>query len=180
MRWRRYSRSRRRRTIRTTLRGEAYVAVGGVDQPAPRAALFAHAGRRRSRSARARRARARKRWRDWGFSGPEIERTRAHGCGVRLSEGPSGFGAWRMVGWGAALLLTAFHAWMLNRYAVNFPTTADDFTQLLAVPGYVEHTPTFVGKLAYLLSLSVDHRIVTLRAMALRRPWVLAAWISAL
>jgi hypothetical protein len=70
-----------------------------------------------------------------------------------------------MSGWAAALLLTAFHAWMLNRYAVNFPT-ADDFTQLLAVPGYVEHTPTFIGKLAYLLSLSVDHRIATLRAIA--------------
>jgi hypothetical protein len=73
--------------------------------------------------------------------------------------------SWSLLGWAAAALLTASHAWMLNRYAVNFPT-ADDFTQLLAVPGYVEHTPTFAGKVAYLFSLSVDHRILTLRAIA--------------
>jgi hypothetical protein len=82
---------------------------------------------------------------------------------------------WSLLGWVAAFLLAASHAWMLNRYAVNFPN-ADDFTQLLAVPGYVEHTPGFANKVAYILSLSVDHRIVTLRAIAYVQATVLGGF----
>ena len=73
--------------------------------------------------------------------------------------------SWSKLGWATALVLAACHAWMLNRYSVNFPS-ADDFTQLLAVPGYVANSPTFADKVTYLFSLSVDHRIATLRAIA--------------
>src|SRR5512135_765033 len=72
-------------------------------------------------------------------------------------------------GWAAAVLLAVAHLWMLQRYAVDVPSL-DDFTQLLAVPGYVEYTAGLGKKLAFLLSGTPDHRIFTLRAIA----WVQA------
>jgi hypothetical protein len=63
------------------------------------------------------------------------------------------------------------HAWMLHRYAVDFPFQ-DDFTQLLAAPGYFHELPTWREKIAYLFSLSVEHRIVTLRVTAIVQSWL--------
>jgi hypothetical protein len=65
---------------------------------------------------------------------------------------------------GAAL--TLLHAWMLQRFTVNFPLQ-DDFTQFLAVPGDIRGLQTFGEKIAYLVSSSGDHRIVTLRLAAI-------------
>jgi len=65
-----------------------------------------------------------------------------------------------------AAALTLLHAWMLHRFAVNFPLQ-DDFTQFLAVPGDIRGLQTLGEKVAYLVSSSGDHRIVTLRLAAL-------------
>ena len=73
---------------------------------------------------------------------------------------------WRIVGWSLAAALALVHAWMLNRYVVDFPFQ-DDFTQFLVVPGYLQNAQTLPAKLAYLFSSSGDHRIVTLRLAAL-------------
>lgn len=51
---------------------------------------------------------------------------------------------------------------MLHRYAVDFPFQ-DDFVQLLAAPGYFHLYPTWREQIVDLFSLSVEHRIVTLR-----------------
>ncbi|HEY5365795.1 MAG TPA: hypothetical protein VIL19_04920, partial [Casimicrobiaceae bacterium] len=76
--------------------------------------------------------------------------------------------------WVLAALLTLTYLWMLNHYVVNFPM-ADDFTQILAIPGYFEHTDGFGNKIAYLFSFSgSDHRIATLRAIA----WVQAVLLG--
>jgi hypothetical protein len=65
----------------------------------------------------------------------------------------------------AALLLAAYVA-MLRRYSVNFPF-GDDFAQILRVPHYVASEGTLRQKLTYLFSLSVEHRVATLRLAAL-------------
>ncbi len=65
-----------------------------------------------------------------------------------------------------AALVISLYAWTLARYAVNFPN-ADDFSQILAVPHYVAAKRTFWEQLDYVFSLSVEHRIVTLRLAAL-------------
>jgi hypothetical protein len=66
----------------------------------------------------------------------------------------------------SASALLALHVWMLNRYAVDFPS-ADDYTQILAVPGFVRYSPTAHDAIAYLLSGTPEHRIVTIRLIAL-------------
>ncbi|MFO1283240.1 MAG: hypothetical protein U1F51_12405 [Burkholderiales bacterium] len=68
--------------------------------------------------------------------------------------------------WLAVALLVVFHATMLIRYSVDFPFQ-DDFTQLLAVPGYFDRQSSVPAKIAYLFELSVEHRIATLRLVAL-------------
>ena len=73
---------------------------------------------------------------------------------------------WRFAGWLVAAVLTLLHAWMLYRLAVNFPLQ-DDFTQFLTVPRDIDDLPTVGGKIAYLISSSGDHRILTLRLAAL-------------
>jgi hypothetical protein len=84
---------------------------------------------------------------------------------LRVAVGPSAFA------WLVALTLTVLHAWMLHRYAVNFPLQ-DDFTQVLAAPGYMHSSPTFREKIAYLFSLSVEHRIVTMRVTSIVQSWL--------
>jgi hypothetical protein len=74
--------------------------------------------------------------------------------------------AWQGAGWLIAAALMLLHAWMLHRFTVNFPLQ-DDFTQFLAVPGDIMGLQTFGEKIAYLVSSSGDHRIVTLRLAAL-------------
>jgi len=71
-----------------------------------------------------------------------------------------------LVGWSLAALLALLHAWLLDRYAVDFPFQ-DDYTQLLVVPGYFERLSSWPEKIAYVFSLSVEHRIATFRALAL-------------
>jgi hypothetical protein len=70
-------------------------------------------------------------------------------------------GAWCVAG----LLLVAY-VFALNRYAVNFPFQ-DDFTQLLGVPHYVDSQSSMLNRLSFLFELSVEHRIATLRLIAL-------------
>lgn len=78
---------------------------------------------------------------------------------------------WQGLGWFVAISLTVLHAWMLHRYAVDFPFQ-DDFSQLLAAPGVLASFPTWREKLGYLLALSVEHRIVTLRVTAILQSWL--------
>ncbi|TMH08768.1 MAG: hypothetical protein E6H67_00570 [Betaproteobacteria bacterium] len=78
---------------------------------------------------------------------------------------------WCSLGWLVAASLAVLHAWMLHRYAVDFPFQ-DDFTQLLAAPGYFHYYPTWREKIADLFSLSVEHRIVTLRVTAIVQTWL--------
>jgi hypothetical protein len=75
-------------------------------------------------------------------------------------------GSLAFIGWSLAVLLALLHAWLLNRYAVNFPFQ-DDYTQLLVVPGYFDRQAGWVDKIAYVFSLSVEHRIATFRLLAL-------------
>jgi len=63
------------------------------------------------------------------------------------------------------------HAWMLHRYAVDFPFE-DDIVQVLAAPGYFHFYPTWREKIADLFSLAVDHRIVTMRLSAIVQTWL--------
>jgi hypothetical protein len=72
----------------------------------------------------------------------------------------------RFVGWSIAALLAALHVWMLQRYAVNFPLH-DDYTQLLSVPSAFDAQSGWLDKIAYVFALSTDHRIATLRLVAL-------------
>lgn len=72
--------------------------------------------------------------------------------------------------WAATALLLAVHVVRLACFAVDWPFQ-DDFTQILAVSGYLAQMPTLAERLAYLFSLSVEHRIVTLR---------LAGWLGSL
>lgn len=60
---------------------------------------------------------------------------------------------------------------MLHRYSVNFPLQ-DDFVQVLAPPGYLQTLPTWQERMAYLFSLSVEHRIVTMRVTAIVQSWL--------
>jgi hypothetical protein len=70
--------------------------------------------------------------------------------------------------WAAAGTLVAIHAALLWRFAVDWPLH-DDYTQILAVPGYLAQWG-LEEKLAFLFSLTPEHRIVTLR---------LAGWLGA-
>jgi len=63
------------------------------------------------------------------------------------------------------------HAWMLHRYVVDFPFE-DDIVQVLAPPGYWQFYPTLQEKIADLFSLSVEHRIVTMRLSAIVQTWL--------
>jgi hypothetical protein len=72
--------------------------------------------------------------------------------------------------WIATAALLAIHAERLARFAVDWPFY-DDFTQILAVPGYLATMPSIVERLQYVFSLSIEHRIATLR---------LAGWLGAL
>jgi len=75
-----------------------------------------------------------------------------------------------LAAWLATIALLALHIARLARFAVDWPLH-DDFTQILAVPGYLAQMPSPAERLEYLFSLSVEHRIVTLR---------LAGWIGSL
>jgi hypothetical protein len=72
--------------------------------------------------------------------------------------------------WAAVATLITLHAVRLARFAVDWPFH-DDFTQILAVPGYLAHMPTLPERLAYVFSLSIEHRIATLR---------IAGWLGSL
>jgi len=74
--------------------------------------------------------------------------------------------ALRALCWLASLALLAAYVCVFARYAVNYPRV-DDYSQLLAVPYYVSLEPTVADALRYLFSLSVEHRIATLRLAAL-------------
>ena len=78
---------------------------------------------------------------------------------------------WYTLGWLVAASLGTLHAWMLHRYAVDFPFQ-DDFAQVLAPPGYFQLYPTWREKIADLFSLSVEHRIVTMRLSAIVQTWL--------
>jgi hypothetical protein len=78
---------------------------------------------------------------------------------------------WHGLGWLVAASLAMLHAWMLHRYAVDFPSQ-DDFVQVLAAPGYFHVYPTWREKIADLFSLSVEHRIVTMRLTAIVQSWL--------
>lgn len=78
---------------------------------------------------------------------------------------------WSAFAWLVALILTVVHAWMLHRYTVNFPLQ-DDFVQVLAPPGYMDSYATFREKIAYLFSLSAEHRIVTMRVASIVQSWL--------
>ena len=66
--------------------------------------------------------------------------------------------------------MLALHIARLARFAVDWPLH-DDFTQILAVPGYLAQMTSLAERLEYVFSLSVEHRIATLR---------LAGWIGSL
>lgn len=72
----------------------------------------------------------------------------------------------RTLCWAASLLLLAAYACLFRRYAVDLPR-ADDYSQILAVPYYFSLQSTLAERLQYVLSLSVEHRIATLRLAAL-------------
>jgi len=74
--------------------------------------------------------------------------------------------ALRALCWLASFALLAAYACVFARYAVNFPRV-DDYSQLLAVPYYVSLEPSASDAIRYLFSLSVEHRIATLRLAAL-------------
>jgi hypothetical protein len=78
---------------------------------------------------------------------------------------------WYTLGWLVAASLGALHAWMLHRYAVDFPFQ-DDVVQVLAAPGYFQVYPTWREKIADLFALSVEHRIVTMRLAAIVQTWL--------
>lgn len=75
-------------------------------------------------------------------------------------------GASSTLAWIAVAAILAIHAWMLIRFSVNFPFQ-DDFTQLLAVPNWFDSRDSLKDKIAYVFELSVEHRIATLRMIAL-------------
>ena len=75
-----------------------------------------------------------------------------------------------LAAWLATIALLALHIARLARFAVDWPLH-DDFTQILAVPGYLAQMPSLAERLAYVFALSVEHRIATLR---------LAGWIGSL
>lgn len=70
------------------------------------------------------------------------------------------------IGWIVAGSLIAVSIGLLYRYAVNFPH-ADDFSQLLIVPREYLNMSTLWDRVVYIFSLSVEHRIATLRLAAL-------------
>jgi len=74
--------------------------------------------------------------------------------------------ALRALCWLASFALLAAYACVFSRYAVNFPRV-DDYSQLLAVPYYVSLEASASEAIRYLFSLSVEHRIATLRLAAL-------------
>src|SRR6184192_2488003 len=78
---------------------------------------------------------------------------------------------WYAFGWLFAASLGVLHAWMLHRYVVDFPFE-DDIVQVLAAPGYFQFYPTWREKIADLFSLSVEHRIVTMRLAAIVQTWL--------
>lgn len=55
---------------------------------------------------------------------------------------------------------------MVQRYAFDFPLQ-DDYTQIAAIPGAFDAQPGWRDKLAYVFSLSTDHRIATVRLIAI-------------
>ena len=75
-----------------------------------------------------------------------------------------------VVAWIATVALLALHVARLARFAVDWPFH-DDFTQILAVPGYLAQMPSLTERLEYVCSLSIEHRIATLR---------LAGWFGSL
>ena len=68
--------------------------------------------------------------------------------------------------WAVAVLAFLGYAWMFRSFAVDFPN-ADDYSQLLAVPYYFAMERSFWDGVRYLASLSIEHRIFTLRLAAL-------------
>ena len=72
--------------------------------------------------------------------------------------------------WWAAVAVVAVHCMNLARFAIDWPLH-DDYTQILAIPGYLVQLPTWREKLDLLFALAVEHRIVTLR---------LAGWLGSL
>ena len=71
--------------------------------------------------------------------------------------------------WALAACVVAIHIALLWRFAVDWPLH-DDFTQIVAMPGYLVQLPTLREKLALLTELALEHRAATIR---------LAGWIAA-
>ena len=72
--------------------------------------------------------------------------------------------------WIAAASIVALHAALLARFAVDWPLH-DDFTQIVAIPGYLVQLPTLREKIALLTHLALEHRAATIRV---------AGWIASL
>jgi hypothetical protein len=70
--------------------------------------------------------------------------------------------------WGAAAGIVALHVVLLWRFAVDWPLH-DDFTQIVAMPGYLVQLPTLGEKIALITQLALEHRAATIR---------LAGWIA--
>src|SRR5688500_9035027 len=72
------------------------------------------------------------------------------------------------VGWVLAACVVAIDVALLWRFAVDWPLH-DDFTQIVAMPGYLVQLPTLWEKVALLTQLALEHRAATIR---------LAGWIA--
>ena len=74
--------------------------------------------------------------------------------------------------WCGSVALLAAYACLFHRYAVDFPRV-DDYSQILAVPYYFSQQSSLADRLQFVLSLSVEHRIATLRLAALAQALLL-------
>lgn len=70
--------------------------------------------------------------------------------------------------WVLAACVVAIHVALLWRFAVDWPLH-DDYTQIVAMPGYLVQLPTLGEKVALLTQLALEHRAATIR---------LAGWIA--
>jgi hypothetical protein len=76
--------------------------------------------------------------------------------------------AFDRMAWLLAACVVAIHVALLCRFAVEWPLH-DDFTQIVAMPGYLVQLPTFGEKVALITQLALEHRAATIR---------LAGWIA--
>ena len=80
------------------------------------------------------------------------------------SEGRDRSTTFDRVAWTLAACAVAVQAGLLWRFAVDWPLH-DDFTQIVAIPGYLAQLPTIGEKLALITHLALEHRAATLRVV---------------